>query len=343
MRSWSRRLRLVGADPLAHPRPPAAPAPEECYGHESPSTAEASRACRPGLEALERRRVPAQFGVPWHDPGAPGRSASSPTAPRSPGSRSDLFRTLDGVLPRTDWQREILRAFQTWAVAGPPELRREARRRPAARGPRPRPGATRASATSASPPRPMSPEVLSISVPHDPFLSGTWSGDILLNSAVSLRRGGRRPVPGPAARGRPRPGDRPQRRSRFGHVLAPGQPPGCALPGRHRGRAGRSTSPARATPSRARGERRPRDRHALPDAIGLRRVDAPVPLRGHLDDQRRRRLLPEGAGRLRRAGDGPAADGGGQPPGPPTDRDGRDREGPRRRRLGRVRPATRSR
>jgi len=32
--------------------------------------------------------------------------------------------------------------------------------------------------------RPMSPEVLSISVPHDPFLSGTLSGDVLLNSAA---------------------------------------------------------------------------------------------------------------------------------------------------------------
>ena len=31
---------------------------------------------------------------------------------------------------------------------------------------------------------PMAPDVLSISVPHDPFLSGTWSGDILLNDAT---------------------------------------------------------------------------------------------------------------------------------------------------------------
>ena len=31
---------------------------------------------------------------------------------------------------------------------------------------------------------PMASDVLSISVPHDPFLSGTWSGDILLNSAA---------------------------------------------------------------------------------------------------------------------------------------------------------------
>lgn len=38
--------------------------------------------------------------------------------------------------------------------------------------------------------RPMSPEVLSISVPHDPFLSGTWSGDVLLNSTIVFDGGG---------------------------------------------------------------------------------------------------------------------------------------------------------
>jgi len=37
---------------------------------------------------------------------------------------------------------------------------------------------------------PLSPEALSISVPHDPFLSGTWSGDVLINDSVAFNDGG---------------------------------------------------------------------------------------------------------------------------------------------------------
>ena len=37
--------------------------------------------------------------------------------------------------------------------------------------------------------RPMSPEVMSITVPPDPFMSGTLSGDMILNSAANLNPG----------------------------------------------------------------------------------------------------------------------------------------------------------
>src|SRR3954452_4553076 len=72
-------------------------------------------ACRPGLEALERRRVPAQFGVPWHDPKHLSISFV-PDGTEVAGHRSDLFGALNAREPAAVWQREVLRAFQTWAV-----------------------------------------------------------------------------------------------------------------------------------------------------------------------------------------------------------------------------------
>jgi len=139
-------------------------------------------ACRPGTELLEGRRLPAQFGVPWHD--ALHLSVSFvPDGTPVASHRSDLFARLDAVQPTTDWQREVLRAFQTWAVEAHINfaVQPDAGLPLGTPGPDqhdPRFGDVRIGA------QPMSPEVLSISVPHDPFLSGTWSGDVLLNSAA---------------------------------------------------------------------------------------------------------------------------------------------------------------
>src|SRR3954469_970906 len=73
------------------------------------------KACRPGLEPLEARWVPAQFGVPWHD-STHLTISFVPDGTAIAGRRSDLFRTLDAGQPRADWQREVLEAFQAWAV-----------------------------------------------------------------------------------------------------------------------------------------------------------------------------------------------------------------------------------
>ncbi|MFO0876609.1 MAG: hypothetical protein U0840_04480 [Gemmataceae bacterium] len=86
-------------------------------------------------------------------------------------------------MPRAVWQREILRAFQTWAVrtninfaltsdAGLPFgtsglIQGDGRF-----------GDIRIGA------QPMSGEALAVSVPQDPALAGTWSGDVFLNSRV---------------------------------------------------------------------------------------------------------------------------------------------------------------
>ena len=141
----------------------------------------------PGLESLEGRSLPAQFGVPWHD--AIHLSVSfMPDGTPIGSDRSDLFRTLNAEQTPTVWQRQILRAFQNWAIQAHVNVSftTDGGQPMGISGPDqhdPRFGDIRIGA------RPMSPEVLSISVPHDPFLSGTLSGDVLLNDTVSFGPG----------------------------------------------------------------------------------------------------------------------------------------------------------
>jgi hypothetical protein len=152
--------------------------------HHRPHSA---RARRPRLEALEARWVPAQFGVPWQHADHLTMSFVPDGTPIG-AQRSDLFRMLDAHLPTAAWQREVLRAFQTWAVQAHVNvaLKADGGQPLGVPGPDqgdPRFGDVRIGAA------PMSPEVLSISVPHDPFLSGTWSGDVLLNDTVPFGAG----------------------------------------------------------------------------------------------------------------------------------------------------------
>jgi hypothetical protein len=142
----------------------------------------AARVCLPALESLEGRRLPAQFGVPWHHPDHLTLSFV-PDGTSVAGAPSELFQTLDAQQSPAAWQQEILRTFQTWAVNADINfaLTSDGGQPLGVPGPDqgdPRFGDIRIAAV------PMASDVLSISVPHDPFLSGTWSGDILLNSAA---------------------------------------------------------------------------------------------------------------------------------------------------------------
>jgi hypothetical protein len=132
------------------------------------------------VEVLEDRAVPATFGVPWTDPSRLTLSFA-PDGTSIAGHTSSLFQTLNAQQPTAVWQREILQAFQTWAVqaniniglvndggqafgiAGPSQ--HDARF-----------GDIRIGA------QPMSPDAMSVSVPNDPTLSSTWTGDVLINS-----------------------------------------------------------------------------------------------------------------------------------------------------------------
>lgn len=137
------------------------------------------------LEPCEDRTAPAVHGIPWHDANHLTLSFAPPGTAIA-AHQSNLFETLDAQLPRDVWQREILRAFQTWAVHaninfgvvadggqpfGVPGLTQGD----------PRFGDVRIGAQR------MALELLSVSVPHESVLSGTWSGDVFVNSDPSLR------------------------------------------------------------------------------------------------------------------------------------------------------------
>ena len=67
------------------------------------------------FERLEDRNLLAALSVPW--PEASQLTLSFAPDGTSGGTQaSALFQTLDARLPTRQWQTEILRAFQTWAV-----------------------------------------------------------------------------------------------------------------------------------------------------------------------------------------------------------------------------------
>jgi predicted Zn-dependent protease len=144
------------------------------------------RKARPLIwDQLESRLLRAATGLPWSDPTHLTLSFA-PDGTAIAGDSSVLFQDLDAQFPSpTAWQDVIVSAFQTWAaqtnisiglvaddgapfgVAGPMQGN-------------PGFGDIRIGA------RPMSPEVLAITVPPDPYLSGTLSGDMILNSSADL-------------------------------------------------------------------------------------------------------------------------------------------------------------
>ncbi len=71
---------------------------------------------RPGLrvEPLETRDVPTAVGSPWPDPGTLTLSFAADGT--RVGDRGSDTATAFGGLAAEVWQREVLRAFQTWAV-----------------------------------------------------------------------------------------------------------------------------------------------------------------------------------------------------------------------------------
>lgn len=130
----------------------------------------------------------AAIGLPWRDPTHLTLSFA-PDGTAIAGDSSDLFQDLNSQFPdATAWQDVIVSAFQTWAaqtnisiglvaddgapfgVAGLMQGD-------------PRFGDIRIGA------RPMSPEVMAVTVPPDPYMSGTLSGDMILNSAADLNPG----------------------------------------------------------------------------------------------------------------------------------------------------------
>src|SRR5262249_17672668 len=144
------------------------------------------RPIRLTVELLEDRAVPATFGTPWPDP-LHLTISFAPDGTNIAGHRSTLFQTLDAQEPTADWQRDILRAVQSWVATPTPGVGvvRDGGQPFGTPGPvqgAPRFGDIRIGA------QPMAPSVLAVSVPLDRYLGGTWSGDILLNSTYDFTR-----------------------------------------------------------------------------------------------------------------------------------------------------------
>jgi hypothetical protein len=136
------------------------------------------------LEALEDRVTPALYGVPWSDPRHLTLSFA-PDGTQIAGHTSNLFQSLNAEMPTAVWQGAILKAVQTWTAnanlsVGVVLDGGEPFGAPGLTQGDPRFGDIRIGAQA------MSPSSLSVSVPHDPFLSGTWSGDVLLNSTTDF-------------------------------------------------------------------------------------------------------------------------------------------------------------
>ena len=132
--------------------------------------------------------MPATFGVAWHDPSHLTLSFA-PDGTAIAGHTSSLFQLLNAQEPTAVWEQQILRAFQTWAVQANINigLVADGGQPFGSSGPAqhdPRFGDIRIGA------QPMGPEVLSVSVPNDPTLSSTWTGDVLVNSNETFGPGG---------------------------------------------------------------------------------------------------------------------------------------------------------
>jgi hypothetical protein len=148
----------------------------------------ANRLTRFDVETLESRAVPATFGVPWQD-------ASNLTLSFAPDGTpiaahvSSLFQSMDNHEITALWERAILQAFQTWTVnaninigvvsdSGAPFGVAGSSQHD------PRFGDIRVGA------QPMATDALSVSVPNDPTISSTWTGDVLINANDNFSDGG---------------------------------------------------------------------------------------------------------------------------------------------------------
>jgi predicted Zn-dependent protease len=139
---------------------------------------------KPNIELLEDRRQPAIFGVPWADAQHLTLSWLPDDTTIAGQTKSSLFQSLDAQRTTDVWQRDILRALQTWAAvahinvgvvadSGQPLGSLTGGTAPAF-------GDIRVGAQN------MPLSALAISIPHDPYLSGSWSGELLFNGAASL-------------------------------------------------------------------------------------------------------------------------------------------------------------
>ena len=296
----------------------------------------------PAPEPLEGRRVPAQFGVPWHDAdhltlsfvpdGTPvgGRPAtcsgrSTPERRRPTGSARSSGRSRPGRS-----QADI-----NFAAGAPTAASRSATPGPDQHDPRF--GDIRIGAVPMAPGRPRRSRCRTTRSSRAPGRATSCSTD-----TVAFDGGGADLFPVMLHEVGPRPGARRQRRPRVGHGRAPGQRPVAPRPGdiaAIQALYGPRTADPFEGPS---GNDTLATAAAVPDPAGF---DGTTPLFLYADVSSPGDadvFSLRGAGRLPGPDDGPAPDGGGQPARAPPDRlrRGRARSSPTSPRP--ATPATRS-
>jgi hypothetical protein len=138
---------------------------------------------KPKLEVLEAREVPAVFGQTW--PNFQITVSFAPDGTLTPSGPSQLHQSLSATMAQSVWQQSILDAFQAWADVSPVSFQLVSDTglpagTPGAPQGDSRFGDIRIYGVS------LGPEVLSVAVPYDSFLSGTLAGDIFVNTDVAF-------------------------------------------------------------------------------------------------------------------------------------------------------------
>ena len=142
------------------------------------------RSIRLHLDYLEDRQVPATFGVPWTDPQHLTVSFVRDGTDIG-GTPSSFFRTMQTLSPSGAWQRDILRAIQTWSNVAQLSVGLVADNG-APLGTAASPGGTTGFGTIRIAAKPLPGNVLAIGIPPDTFTSGTWTGEIIFNTQANL-------------------------------------------------------------------------------------------------------------------------------------------------------------
>lgn len=149
----------------------------------SPFSRHHNRQLRNGLEQLEERWTPAQFGIPWNDP-AHLTMSLAPDGTTAAGQASELFSALDAQMPRDTWQNVLRRAAQTWANVSNINVGLVSDQGQAFGTSGPTQGDKRFGDIRIGG-LPMAATELAVSTPPATAVSGTFAGDIFINTAVA--------------------------------------------------------------------------------------------------------------------------------------------------------------
>lgn len=136
------------------------------------------------MDILEDRLTPATFGIPLIDP-MHTTISFVPDGTDVGGTPSNLFQTLNQTSTTTTWQRDILRAAQTWSslvninIGVVSDDGSALGTQDPISGSKPF-GVIRIAA------KPMASNVLAIGIPPNEFGNSSWASDIIFNSNANL-------------------------------------------------------------------------------------------------------------------------------------------------------------